>query len=201
MENQEETKVVEEVTEAKTTETASQEQVKKPGLYIAGLVCSIVGLCFFWSVWIGLICGVLGIVFGAVTLSKTNKKIPIILGGVATGLAIIMLIVYSVIGGRLFNRAASKLENNFNDVFDNIENAVDEYEDGDNTTKNIIEDTKEKADERQKQYEKESEETKKNIDEASKEINDKINEAEDSIQKNMDETTKKVEDLFNNITN
>ena len=84
--------VKEEIHETESATALTTE--KKPGLYTAGLICGIVGLCLFWSVWVGLICGILGIVFGAITLNKTNNKTPIILGSVATGLAIIMMIVY-----------------------------------------------------------------------------------------------------------
>ena len=194
MTEKEEKEVVEEVTDAKTTEKAPQEQTKTPGLYTAGLVCGIVGLCLFWSVWIGLICGVLGIVFGAVTLSKTNKKIPIILGGVATGLAIIMLVVYSVIGGRLFNRAADKLENSFNDAFDNIENATEKVEDAEN----IIDDIEDIAEDRQEQHNQEDEQSKKNIEEATKRVEEKMNEASDKIDDAMNSTSEKLNELFNN---
>ena len=194
MENNEKTNSVEEPQkEVRETEPVTESvPAKNPGLYTAGLICSIVGLCLFWSVWVGIICGVLGIIFGAITYNKTNKKIPIILGGVATGLAIIMIIIYSVVGARLFNRAADKLENNLNEAFDSLENIKDMYEEESEDEDKYFEETKD---------EEESEKNESSMDAASKKVEEKINETSEKIDNVMDETTKKVEDLFNNISN
>ena len=102
MEKKEEQKVEEVKIENNDTHSKSEPQ-KNPGLYTAGLVCSIVGLCLFWSVWVGLICGILGIVFAAVTYKKTNSNAPIILGSFATGLAIIMIIIYPILVKNIFD--------------------------------------------------------------------------------------------------
>lgn len=132
MENNEEPKVVEEVKEEIHEEQSApiqQTTAKKPGLYTAGLVCSIVGLCLFWSTWIGIICGVLGIVFGAVTFSKTNNKMPIILGSVATGLAIIMMIVYSVIGTKIYNSFKNDAKDMINETIKQGKETLDDVTD------------------------------------------------------------------------
>ena len=46
------------------------------GLATAALVCGIVGLVMFWTVWLGLILGVLAIVFGAIGRSKAAQGAP-----------------------------------------------------------------------------------------------------------------------------
>ena len=68
-------------------------QVTQPanGLAVAALVVGIVGLVLFWTVWGGIILGILGLIFGAVGLSKANRGAPnkgmavagLALGGVA----------------------------------------------------------------------------------------------------------------------
>ena len=130
MENKEEQIVVEENKEQvqepqQQTTSAPAEPVKKPGIYTAGLVCGIVGLCLFWCVWIGLICGILGIVFGAVAFNKGyNNKTPIILGGIATGLAVVMLVIVSIFGTKILNFYKSETEKIIEEARDNI-NSID----------------------------------------------------------------------------
>ena len=180
MENKEETKTTEEVVETKQeTENVSQNSSKKPGLYTAGLICGIVGLCLFWSTWIGLICGVLGIVFGAVTLSKTNNKTPIILGGIAVGLAIIMMIVYFVIGGKIFNHYEDKVEN----IFDEAEKTIEKI-DYDNDY---------------------SDEEENNDTDGEKSLKEEAEEKSAQIKENMDnaldDAKKEMDNIFNNSTN
>jgi uncharacterized membrane protein AbrB (regulator of aidB expression) len=46
------------------------------GLATAALVCGIVALVLFWTVWLGLILGVLAVVFGAVGRSKAAQGAP-----------------------------------------------------------------------------------------------------------------------------
>lgn len=152
----------------------TQQPAKKSGLYTAGLICSIVGLCLFFSVWIGLICGVLGIVFGAIAYNKgSQNKTPIILGAVATVLAIVMIIVYSVIGGIFVKNTKNKVEGLFNETFEKFENTVE------NMPKDFFDD------------EYELDEDKENIDE---ETSDKDN----NFDTEMDELEKRAQDVFNN---
>jgi hypothetical protein len=49
------------------------QPVMSNGLATAALVCGIVGLVLFWTVWIGLILGILAIVFGAVGRSRAAQ--------------------------------------------------------------------------------------------------------------------------------
>jgi uncharacterized membrane protein AbrB (regulator of aidB expression) len=46
------------------------------GLATAALVCGIVALVLFWTVWLGLILGVLAVVFGAVGRSRAAQGAP-----------------------------------------------------------------------------------------------------------------------------
>jgi hypothetical protein len=52
------------------------QPVMSNGLATAALVCGIVGLVLFWTVWVGLILGVLAIVFGAVGRSRAALGAP-----------------------------------------------------------------------------------------------------------------------------
>jgi hypothetical protein len=75
-------------------------------LAVAALVVGIVGLVLFWTVWGGVILGVLGVVFGAVGLSRANRGAPnkgmavagLILGGLAlVGSILFLVTVVSVV--------------------------------------------------------------------------------------------------------
>jgi hypothetical protein len=57
------------------------------GLAIAGLVCGVIGLVLFWTVWVGIILGILGVIFGAVGMSSARAR-----GGVGRGLGLAGLI-------------------------------------------------------------------------------------------------------------
>ena len=185
MEKNEESKVEEVKEEIHEEQSAPTQQVsaKKPGLYTAGLVCSIVGLCLFWSTWVGIICGVLGIVFGAVTFSKTNNKIPIILGSIATGLAIIMMIVYSVVGAKIYNN----FKEDAKDIFNEIEEKYNEEMDN--------------ALEEQKNYKEEQSEKDAEFEQKVDEENQNVDSVQEDMNASMDELEKKMNDAFNNITN
>jgi hypothetical protein len=52
------------------------QPVMTNGLATAALVCGIVGLVLFWTVWLGFILGVLAIVFGAVGRSRAAQGAP-----------------------------------------------------------------------------------------------------------------------------
>ena len=52
------------------------QPVMSNGLATAALVCGIVGIVLFWTVWVGLILGVLAIVFGAVGRSRAALGAP-----------------------------------------------------------------------------------------------------------------------------
>ena len=81
------------------------------------MVVGIVGVVLFWTIWGGVILGILGIVFGAVGLSKANRGAPnkgmavagLALGGVA------------LVGSILFAVAIVSAVNNSEDKFDEIE--------------------------------------------------------------------------------
>jgi hypothetical protein len=76
-------------------------QVAPPnGLATAALIVGIVGVLTFWTVWLGVILGVLGIVFGSVSRGKTKLGAPnggqatagLVLGIVAVGLSVLFVV-------------------------------------------------------------------------------------------------------------
>ena len=201
MENNEEKNVVdEEQKEIEVKEENLKEQsapiestpTKKPGLYTAGLVCGIVGLCLFWSTWIGLICGVLGIVFGAITFSKTNNKTPIILGSIATVLALIMMIVYPILIKNIFHKAANNIQNELKEV---IETTTDEE------GKNIFDKIDDAMEDAVDEAEEEKTKAEEKMNDATNQIQQEYDSAKEDINNSMDEVTKKAQDVFNNIAN
>jgi len=90
------------------------------GLAVAALVVGIVGVVLFWTVWGGVILGILGLVFGAVGLSKANHGAPnkgmavagLTLGGVA------------VVGSILFVVALVNVVDNSEEKFDQIAECI-----------------------------------------------------------------------------
>jgi hypothetical protein len=99
-------------------------QVAQPvpanGLAVAGFVCGIVGAVLFWTVWGGIILGILGVIFGAVGLSKANGGAP------NKGLAMAGLILgaVAVVGSLLFTIALVEAVNNVESKFAEVECAV-----------------------------------------------------------------------------
>jgi hypothetical protein len=97
-------------------------QVTQPtnGLAVAALVVGIVGVVMFWTVWGGILLGILGLVFGAVGLSKANRGAPnkgmaiagLTLGGVA------------VVGSVLFLVALVNVVNSSEEKFDQIAECI-----------------------------------------------------------------------------
>ncbi|WP_245769294.1 DUF4190 domain-containing protein [Streptomyces indicus] len=78
----------------------------KNGLGVAGLVVGILGVVMFWTIWIGVILGVLGLIFGLIGRSRakrgeaTNGGMALagaILGGLAVVASVVWLIVAVVI--------------------------------------------------------------------------------------------------------
>jgi hypothetical protein len=71
------------------------------GLAVAALVVGLIGLVLFWTVWGGVILGVLGVVFGAVGLSKANRGAPnkgMAVAGISLGaLAIVVSLLFVVV--------------------------------------------------------------------------------------------------------
>ena len=61
------------------------------GLAVAGMICGILGLVLFWTVWIGIILGVLGIIFGALGRSRANS-----MGGTGRGMAMTGIITGAI---------------------------------------------------------------------------------------------------------
>jgi hypothetical protein len=76
------------------------QQVAPPtnGLATASLVLGIIALVLFWTVWLGVLLGVLAVVFGAVGRSKASNGAPN--KGMAT--AGLVLGILSIVGSILF---------------------------------------------------------------------------------------------------
>jgi hypothetical protein len=69
------------------------------GLAVAGLVCGIIGLVFFWTFWLGIILGILGVIFGAIGLSRARAGVGVgrgmgLAGVICGGLAILFTILW-----------------------------------------------------------------------------------------------------------
>jgi hypothetical protein len=97
-------------------------QVAQPanGLAVAALVVGIVGLVLFWTVWGGLILGILGIVFGAVGISKANRGAPN--KGMAT--AGLVLGAVALVASVLFTVAVVSVVSNSEAKFDQVTECV-----------------------------------------------------------------------------
>ena len=71
------------------------------GMAVAGLVCGIIGLVFFWFPILGMVLAVLGIIFGGVGISRANSGAPnkglaiagLVCGVVAIALYVIIILV------------------------------------------------------------------------------------------------------------
>jgi len=81
------------------------QQAPGNGLAVTGLVLGIIGLVFFWTVWMGILLGILAIIFGAIGASKPVKRgmgiAGIVLGILAFVLGLWPLIVGAAILGSL----------------------------------------------------------------------------------------------------
>jgi hypothetical protein len=77
-----------------------QTPVPTNGLATAALVLGIIGAVLFWTVWAGILLGILATIFGAVGLSRTNRGAPnkgMAVAGLVLGvLAIIASVVFTV---------------------------------------------------------------------------------------------------------
>lgn len=133
-------------------------EIKKPGLYTAGLVLGIVAICLFFVPFIPFICGLLALIFGAVVYSKGYKKIiPMFLGTLGILITIIEVILLLIFKDQI----KANIERKTGRVVDNIQN-------------NIIETTEELSDEEKEQMRNEA-------------INN-INNAIDEVQRSLNET-------------
>jgi hypothetical protein len=98
-------------------------QVAQPsnGMAVAALVVGIIGLVLFWTVWGGVILGILGVIFGAVGISKANRGAPnkgmavagLVLGALALVGSILFLVavVSAVNSEQRFDQIAQCIEN------------------------------------------------------------------------------------------
>ena len=112
-------------TEAKTTEvaapatntaaTTSEASSSKAnsGLATASLICGIVGLCLFWTVFIGMVAGAVGLGLGLAAGKNTNGKprAGTVISAIALGAGILAIII-SMIGAAVFlaNDGATLIE-------------------------------------------------------------------------------------------
>jgi hypothetical protein len=79
------------------------------GMATAALVLGIIGVCLFWAVGAGVVCGILAVVFGAFGMSKAihlpgrylrgRALAGLILGGIAIVLGSLVFVVIVLVGG------------------------------------------------------------------------------------------------------
>ena len=100
------------------------QQVVQPvpanGLAVAGFVCGLIAAVLFWTVWGGVVLGILGVIFGALGLSKANQGAP------NKGLAMAGLILgaIAVVGSILFTIAIVEAVNNADQQFAEVGDAI-----------------------------------------------------------------------------
>jgi len=71
----------------------------KKGLSIASLVLGILGLVFFWFPLVGIICSILGLIFGIVAAAKKRGiKGLNIAGIILSAIALVILIIIVAVG-------------------------------------------------------------------------------------------------------
>jgi len=70
-----------------------KELLEKNGLSVSGLVLGIVGVCLFWTPFLGQILGSLAIIFGAITRKRQYGVAGLVLGIVNLVLFTIMLVL------------------------------------------------------------------------------------------------------------
>jgi hypothetical protein len=92
---------------------------------VAALVCGIVGLVLFFSVWGGIILGVLAVVFGAVGRSKAKQGAPN--GGLA--IAGLVLGILALVSSFLFLALVVSVAEDTQDLFDEIEFCIENPDD------------------------------------------------------------------------
>jgi hypothetical protein len=93
-----------------------QQGTQTNGLAVASLVLGILGVVLFWTVWGGVILGVLAIVFGAVGRGRANRGAPN--KGMAT--AGLVLGIVGLVGSILFVILVVNAVNNTQTKFSDI---------------------------------------------------------------------------------
>ncbi len=96
-------------------------QAPTNGMATASLVLGILGVVFFWTVWLGLILGALGIIFGALGRGKAKQGAPN--QGLAT--AGLTLGIIAVVGSVLFFLLIVSAVNNSEDLLNQISYCID----------------------------------------------------------------------------
>lgn len=101
---------------------------KKNGMATASMVLGIISLALFWTVWLGLIVGVVAIILGVVAKNQI-KADPSMAGsaGQAKGglimgiIGVVLAIVMIVIGLLFINAVEDQFENRLQNELDNLE--------------------------------------------------------------------------------
>jgi hypothetical protein len=94
-------------------------------LATTALILGICGVVLFWTVWLGIILGVLAIIFGGIGLSRAKNGAPN--KGMAT--AGLVLGIVSVVLGVVFIAAIFSFGDSAQDQFDRIEYCLDHQRD------------------------------------------------------------------------
>lgn len=104
---------------------------KKNGMALAAMVLGIISLALFWTGWLGLICGILAIIFGIVAKNKIKAdpdlaptagkaKGGLIMGIIGSVLAIVWIV--------LLVMAVNAATSNFEDSMSDWEDAMDQLD-------------------------------------------------------------------------
>jgi hypothetical protein len=94
-----------------------QTPVPTNGLATAALVLGIIGVVLFWTIWVGILLGVLATIFGAIGVSRAKRGAP------NKGMAVAGLVlgILAMIGSVVFTVAVVNVVDDSDDTFREIE--------------------------------------------------------------------------------
>ncbi len=91
------------------TKTKAKQMGK--GLGIASMVCGIVAVVFCWTIYLGIICGIVALVLGIIALVKKAEGKGMSIAGVVTGaIGLVISVVFLILGIVAANKIADAVE-------------------------------------------------------------------------------------------
>ena len=121
-----------EIQENKTNNVENTENQKdKKGMALAGMILGIVTIVLCFIFYISIPCGILAIIFGAMSLKSTNRGMA--LAGVITGIVgiILTIVIFAVIAFSaisIFNQVIDS--NYYDDIYDDMYDDTYDKENG-----------------------------------------------------------------------
>ena len=121
-----------EIQENKTNNVENTENQKdKKGMALAGMILGIVTIVLCFIFYISIPCGILAIIFGAMSLKSTNRGMA--LAGVITGIVgiILTIVIFAVIAISaisIFNQVIDS--NDYDDIYDDMYDDTYDKENG-----------------------------------------------------------------------